>query len=143
MPDWLLLHYKLPSEPSAPRVAVWRRLKRLGAVLWLDAVWVLPCSAHSREQFQWLAAEIVELGGEAALWEALPALPGPADGLEAQFRRQAEAGFRAILAQLEGPQPDLDELSRQYQQALQRDYFQTELGRRTRQALLARRGESS
>ena len=28
--DWVLLAYRLPREPSAPRLAVWRQLKRLG-----------------------------------------------------------------------------------------------------------------
>jgi hypothetical protein len=48
------------------RVYIWRKLKRLGAVLFQDAVRVLPNAARTLEQFQWLAAEIVEMGGEAA-----------------------------------------------------------------------------
>ena len=53
---WLLLAYKVPREPSANRVYVWRKLKRLGAVALQDAVWVLPATAHTRERFRWLAA---------------------------------------------------------------------------------------
>jgi hypothetical protein len=143
MTPWLLLHYKLPPEPSALRVAVWRKLKRLGAILFQDTVWVLPNTARTLEQFQWLAAEIVELGGAAALWESTPALFGAAESLAAQFQEQADEGYRGILAQIEQSDVDLDTLSRQYQQILQKDYFQSELGQRMRQALLARRGVES
>lgn len=143
MAHWLLLHYKLPPDPSALRVAVWRKLKRLGAILFQDTVWVLPCTARTLEQFQWLAAEIVEMGGEATLWKSTPALPGGVETLAAQFQEQVEEGYRAIFAQLEQPEADLDALSRQYQQILQKDYFQSQLGQHVRQALLARRGENA
>ena len=35
---WLLLAYKVPRDPSASRVRVWRKLKRLGAVALQDAL---------------------------------------------------------------------------------------------------------
>ena len=72
MAQWLLFHYKISPDPSAARVYIWRKLKRLGAVHYQDAVWVLPKSPHTLEQFQWLAAEIDEMGGEATLWLAQP-----------------------------------------------------------------------
>jgi hypothetical protein len=65
MPLWLVLVYKIPREPAAGRVYVWRKLQRLGALLLHDAVWLLPDTPWTREQFQWLAVEIRELGGEA------------------------------------------------------------------------------
>jgi hypothetical protein len=27
---WVMLAYRLPREPSTPRITVWRKLKRLG-----------------------------------------------------------------------------------------------------------------
>ncbi|GAA5081723.1 cyclopropane fatty-acyl-phospholipid synthase-like methyltransferase [Thermocatellispora tengchongensis] len=39
---WLLLIYKVPSEPSRIRVAVWRELKRLGGLYLQQAVCVFP-----------------------------------------------------------------------------------------------------
>lgn len=30
--NWLLLTYKVPAEPAKKRVALWRRLKGMGAV---------------------------------------------------------------------------------------------------------------
>jgi hypothetical protein len=40
--NWLLLTYKVPTQPSRARVAVWRDLKRLGALYLQQAVCVLP-----------------------------------------------------------------------------------------------------
>lgn len=140
MENWLLLHYKLPPEPSALRVHVWRRLKRLGAVLFQDAVWVLPNTARTLEQFRWLAAEIVEMGGEAALWESQPALSNTYDGLVQQFREQADQAYGEILKELGKRNPDLEALSRQFQQVRQRDYFHSQVGEEVRTVLLSKRG---
>ena len=143
MSNWLLLHYKLPPKPSALRVYIWRKLKRLGAVLFQDAVWVLPNTARTLEQFQWLAAEIVEMGGEAALWESQPALSNTYEGLVQQFQKQADQVYGKILQQLGKRNPDLEALSRQYQQARQKDYFQSQVGEQLREALLSKRGVQS
>lgn len=138
MPTWILLSYKIPREPSAGRVGVWRKLKRLGALLLHDAVWVLPDTPRTREQFQWLAAEIVELGGTATTWEA-KALLGMQDGaLIQQFIEQVERVYGEILAELEAE--DLATLSKKYQQALAQDYFHSDLGKQVRERL-ERKGE--
>src|SRR5688500_10749440 len=102
---WLLLLYKIPPEPSARRVYIWRKLKRLGALLLHDGVWVLPATARTQEQFQWLAAEIGELGGEATVWESHALLPGQATVLIAQFTAQVDATYAEILAELTGVEP--------------------------------------
>ena len=60
-PTWVLLTYKIPREPTASRAYVWRKLKRLGALLMHDAVWVLPVTPWTHEQLQWLVVEIGEL----------------------------------------------------------------------------------
>src|SRR5215218_5161549 len=113
--SWLLLVYKVPPEPTARRVYVWRKLKRLGAILLHDAVWVLPPTPYTREQLQWLSAEIVEMTGEALLWEA-QLLSSQEETLVRQFREQAEAGYNEILVSLGKEDADLAVLSRQYQQ---------------------------
>ncbi len=68
--DWVLLSYKLPREPSNPRVLLWRKLRRLGAAQIVDGLVALPADARTREHFDWLADEIVEAGGEAGTWIA-------------------------------------------------------------------------
>ena len=109
---WLLLVYKVPHEPSANRVSTWRKLKRLGAILLHDAVWVLPSSPRTREQFQWLASDIRDLGGEALVWHASLSADGQDEALVRQFTAQVDALFAEILTALEAPAPDLATLSR-------------------------------
>ncbi len=141
MQTWVLLHYKIPREPSAPRVYVWRKLKRLGALLMQDAMWVLPATPRTQEEFQWLAVEIDEQGGAASVWEARLTLAGQDEALVRQFVAQVEGEYRALLADLEGADPDLAALSRRYQQAQGQDYFHSDLGQRVRAALLTARGD--
>src|SRR5437667_12343745 len=105
---WVLLVYKIPREPTASRAAVWRKLKRLGAVLLHDAVWALRAPPWTREQFQWLAVEIGELGGEAYLGECHLLLNGQADALVQQFQARVDAADRAILDGVE--QRDADQV---------------------------------
>ncbi len=70
--EWVLLSYRLPREPSTPRIATWRKLKRLGVAQLSDGLVALPDDARTREQMEWLAAEIVEAGGTATTWLARP-----------------------------------------------------------------------
>jgi hypothetical protein len=65
---WLLLAYRVPREPSTPRSALWRKLRRLGTAQVLDGLAALPLDARNREQLEWLADEVVEAGGEATIW---------------------------------------------------------------------------
>ena len=88
---WLLLAYKIPRDPTSTRVYVWRKLKRLDAFALQNAVWVLPAAEVTREQFQWLAAEIEELNGSATLWEARQVLEGMDGELLGHFVGRREA----------------------------------------------------
>jgi len=139
-PTWVLLTYKIPREPTASRAYVWRKLKRLGALLMHDAVWVLPATPWTREQLQWLVVEIGELGGEAQLWESRLLVNGQADTLVNQFEARVNTVYQEILDDLEQDNADLVTLSRKYQQVRTQDYFQSELGQLVRARLMNARG---
>ncbi|GAB3662799.1 hypothetical protein GCM10027596_25040 [Nocardioides korecus] len=68
--QWVLLSYRIPREPSTPRIAVWRKLKRLGVAQIGDGLAALPADARTVEQLEWLAEEIDEAGGSSTLWRA-------------------------------------------------------------------------
>jgi hypothetical protein len=140
MKQWLLLIYKIPREPSAGRVHVWRKLKQLGAIALQDAAWVLPHTSRTREQFQWLSAEITELGGDAILFDANQAYATDSESLQKQFIEPVDTQYREILAALKTKDRDLSALSKRFQNAQQRDFFNSELGRLTREKLLAADG---
>lgn len=71
--EWVLLTYRLPREPSGPRLALWRKLKRLGVAQLADGLVALPADARTREQLEWAAEEVEQAGGTAGVWFARPA----------------------------------------------------------------------
>jgi hypothetical protein len=143
MTNWLLLHYKLPNKPSALRVYIWRKLKRLGAILLHDAVWVLPENSRTTEQVQWLTAEIQEMGGSAHAWKANAILGEDDASITQQFNEQVDAVYSDLLKQLKKPKADLQEISRQYQQASSQDFFHSKIGLLVREKLTSKRGDKS
>ncbi len=40
--EWVLLSYRLPREPSTPRIGIWRKIKRLGVAYLADGLVALP-----------------------------------------------------------------------------------------------------
>jgi hypothetical protein len=66
---WVVIVYKLPTHPSRIRVAVWRKLKKYGALYYQQGVAMLPKSEHFLELMRDLKSEIASFGGEAVLAE--------------------------------------------------------------------------
>src|ERR1017187_10084501 len=64
---WLLLVYRVPSEPSRLRAAVWRRLKSLGAIYLQNSAAALPASVGAERALRKLRSEIIDMSGTAML----------------------------------------------------------------------------
>jgi hypothetical protein len=94
---WLLLVHQLPPKPSYARVKVWRRLQVLGALALKNAVYVLPNRDSTREDFEWLAREVHELGGSATVCEARLVQGVDDREIEDQFQRARAADYHGIL----------------------------------------------
>jgi hypothetical protein len=149
---WLILVYHLPREPSRYRVAVWRKLKALGALYLQDGAAALPEDAVTREQLEWLQLRIQEAGGEATLWEALPNTVAEGTDLVAAFRAAREEGYRTVVegaerirrkAELGGAGASLLEelakIEREFRAERRRDYFRSPLRAEAAEALRAAR----
>ena len=78
----------MPREPSTPRIAVWRRLRKLGALQIGDGVAALPLNDSAREQFDWIASEVEDAGGEAIVWLATPSTKAEQRLLERRRRER-------------------------------------------------------
>ena len=98
---WLLFVHQVPSSPSNLRVRTWRRLQQLGAVPIKQAVYVLPDSPGTREDFEWLRAEVIGAGGDATVFAADTVDPYPDDALVEQFRRAAQDAYASLARDLE------------------------------------------
>ncbi len=98
--SWLVFSYSLPTQSrSSPRVAVWRRLRRLGACPVAGGAQVLPDREECLEAFQWLAQEIREAKGQALVMR-VERFEGLADQQLAELFCAARAeDYRAIDAQ--------------------------------------------
>lgn len=137
---WLILIYHLPREPSRHRVAVWRKLKTLGALYLQDGAAALPEDAVTREQLEWLQLRIREAGGEATLWEALPNTVAEYNSLVEEFRASREASYKNLIeaanrlhrkAALGSNESllldELRKLEREFRVERRRDYFRSPL----------------
>jgi DNA-binding transcriptional regulator PaaX len=137
---WLILVYHLPREPSRHRVAVWRKLKTLGALYLQDGAAVLPEDAVTREQLEWLQLRIREAGGEATLWEALPNTVAEDKSLVEEFRASREAAYKRLIeasnrlrrkAALGSDKAllleELGKMEREFRAERRRDYFRSPL----------------
>lgn len=94
--SWVMLVYRLPREPSTPRIALWRRLRQLGAVRPVDGIAMLPQTARTEEQLEWLAAEIAEAGGEASVWISRPTTPQASALLMERMGEERASEYRAL-----------------------------------------------
>lgn len=100
--EWVLLCYRLPREPSTPRIAVWRKLKQLGVAQLNDGLVALPDDARAREQLEWVAAEIGEAGGTATTWVARPGVQATGRGLQTELAAARAAEYEDVIAEAEG-----------------------------------------
>jgi hypothetical protein len=129
----VLLAYRLPREPSSPRIALWRKLKRFGVVQLLDGLAALPLDARTREQLEWLADEVIEAGGEAMVW--IGTLGAAAQERELAQRMAAAIAeeYRGVITDAEAARGEADgrrrrtlaRLRRELRRIRLRDYFPT------------------
>ena len=72
MTEWIIVTYRLPPEPSRHRVAVWRELRRVGAVSLQQATWALPSREDFLEAVSRASALVERAGGEVVVLDAEP-----------------------------------------------------------------------
>jgi hypothetical protein len=122
---WLLLVHQLPPRPSNLRVQIWRRLQQVGAIVLRNSIYVLPNSSESREDFDWIRAEIVNQGGQVSVFSG-EVVDGYTDKqLIDEFRRARQADYAQIIA-------DAERLLIEWQRSTQRPsraVVQREIGR--------------
>ena len=146
-PAWLLLLAQLPSSPSSAWVALWRRLRGIGATGMVGSVWVLPYSAPHVEFFEQLAEKIHRQGGDGFVLTFSPAAPEVNEEIKRRFRadrsreydefaercdafldeidKETRAG-KFTFAELEEREQDLEKLPQWLAKIRARDFFSDE-----------------
>lgn len=128
--QWVLLVYRLPREPSTPRITLWRKLKRLGAGQLIDGLVALPLDSRNKEQLEWLADAVIEDGGEASIWTAQPATAAQerslartmAEGIIAEYQLVIDAAKQAQAEPISARRT-LARLRRELARIKSRDFF--------------------
>ena len=141
--SWRLITYRLPSEPSRHRVAVWRELRRLGAVGLQQGTWAVPSGEGFDQGFDQIIGTIDAAGGHPVVL-AVGDDDASVAQLEALFTEQREAEWaefladcdkyeaelaeevrkgKLTLAELDEEEQSLDRLRRWYRQIRARDLF--------------------
>jgi len=144
MSHWVLLAYRLPREPSTPRITVWRQLRRIGAAQLADGLVALPMDARTREQLEWLAEDVIEHGGDATIWLGQPGSAAQERALASRMASAVAAEYDEVASEaraLAGNGPvskrSLGRLRRELRQIRSRDYFPGPVGQRAETAVEA------
>jgi hypothetical protein len=149
--SWLLLLFSLPTNRNTERVAVWRRLKKLGAVQIKTSTYLLPDEPAQYEQFQWLAQQIRDYGGDSTLVRAqeiesltkekVIAMFNDARGKDYAELRKSLQDFigRRKKKDAETAAAELDRLTRRFREIREVDFFDSARGHDV--AMLFRRAE--
>lgn len=98
--EWALLAYRMPREPSTPRIGVWRKLRRLGAVQLVDGLVALPLTGRNREQLDWIADEVLEAGGEAWTFTAQAGSKAQHKALVTRVGEAAAEEYKALIEEV-------------------------------------------
>ncbi|NJL47149.1 MAG: chromate resistance protein [Leptolyngbyaceae cyanobacterium SM2_5_2] len=107
----MVFSYSLPSKASSgPRVTLWRRLRRIGAIAF-NSVQVLPQRDECLEDFQWLAQEVQKAQGEALIMR-VEQFEGLADSaIIERFRAARRDEYAAIETEIKELAATLDDLA--------------------------------
>jgi hypothetical protein len=145
--SWLMITYRVPSEPSALRVATWRALKQLGAVKLGDGHYFLPDIPRCAAAVDELTTRIKSGGGSAMTFKATGLNEADDRGLlEAFLEARAdefmqvvksasrliehvareEAGDDYRFAEVDALEEELEKVRRQFQRAVDRDYLNSD-----------------
>jgi hypothetical protein len=129
--EWVLLAYKLPREPSTPRIALWRALRRLGVAQIIDGLVALPADGRTREQLEWLADDVIEAGGQAEVWLGRPGSAVQEQAIATRMHAAIGAEYIQVIEQARAARATpagqrkrtLGRLRRELRRIRRRDYF--------------------
>ena len=133
---WLLLLLRLPATHKAERVAIWRKVKKSGAIQIQTSTYILPDEPARYELFQWLTQEIRSVGGDATLVRAREIEGLPNEKLIELFNTARAKEYATLRESLRGALShrrktrsspavgdNLDRVRKQFREIRQTDFF--------------------
>jgi hypothetical protein len=107
--SWVVLLVRIPAEPSRHRVAVWRELRRLGAVTIGPSAWAIPASASLTDRIQRIAELVARGDGELTVLDATGRDEASAARLERAWTDAREAEWTEFRAECAKYLTELDQ----------------------------------
>jgi len=95
--SWLILTYKMPSEPAARRVSLWRKLKGMGAVYLQSGVCLLPRTDEHVRRLKMLENEIGEAEGTAMILETVAIDAAQEAKVKARFNADRDDAYEEFI----------------------------------------------
>ncbi len=99
--SWLLLVYRVPTEPASRRVTVWRELKRLGSLYLQQCVCILPDQPNLRADVERVVEKIDAFEGEHTLFEIPHLRQADEEHIVESFRSLRNKEYREIVEECE------------------------------------------
>ncbi|MFJ6322051.1 MULTISPECIES: Chromate resistance protein ChrB [unclassified Rhizobium] len=94
---WLLLTYKVPPEPTTKRIALWRRLKGMGAIYLQNGVCLLPKTDDHIRRLKMLENDVAGMGGESVILDTVALDRAQEDKVVARFKADRDEQYREFL----------------------------------------------
>src|SRR5258708_31103263 len=95
--SWLLLTYKVPLEPAAKGIALWRRLKGMGAVYLQNGVCLLPKTDDHVRRLKMLENDVAEMAGEAVILETVALDRSQEEKVVARFKAERDDAYEEFI----------------------------------------------
>ena len=99
MSHWLLLTYRLPSGESRERVAVWREVRRSGALHLQQSVVAFPDVESFSAAVERLRVAVSELGGQTLVLRGDPLAKADHERLEQGWEEARRAEYGELISE--------------------------------------------
>jgi DNA-binding transcriptional regulator PaaX len=96
---WIVLIYRLPSNDSRARVAVWRELRRSGALHVQQSVVAVPDAEAFAADVQRLRDVLAEVGGQVTALRTEPLAAGDDGRLSEAWNEARDAEYRELAGE--------------------------------------------
>lgn len=100
--------YQIPREPQKNRMAVWRKLKSIGALNVLQSIWILPDIKEAEEEFKKLEEQINNSGGKGISCVTLIDDEVKNKKLMDQFNKERESDYKELLEKCDDFEAEID-----------------------------------
>src|SRR6266851_4083577 len=98
---WILLSYKLAPEPPRARVAVWREIRRSGALHLQQSLVAFPDSEDFMPAVERFRAVVEEVGGEALTLRGEGLVDGDGERLIEAWNEARNAEYDELVGKCE------------------------------------------